>query len=114
MLWISERGVHPGAHTLPFVAQVLEATPALGGDVVVDALASLDALAPRLESAAFLEPVQHGIDDSLAEPDGFARNEAHGFDDLVAVHVARREQSQNQELGHSAHERWIRLRHNFP
>src|SRR6185503_3357298 len=117
MLWVSagavavQRGVDAQADALPLVAQVLEPSFALRRYRVIDALAAVHALAARLQRAAFLERVQHGIDHAFAEPDGFGRDEAHRFHYFVTVHLAAALHSQNDQLRHAGQERRIRLCH---
>ena len=55
--------------------------------------------------------MQYRVNHALAENDGLACDEAHGLDELVAVHLPVREQAQYEKLGNSAHERRIRLGH---
>src|SRR6188508_1287338 len=106
-----ERGIDARTDALPLAAQVLEPPLALRRHRVVDALASVDAFAARLQRAAFLERVQDRVDDALAEADGLARDEAHRFDDLVAVHLTPAQHSQNEQLRHTGQEWRIRLCH---
>src|SRR5688572_27729003 len=106
-----ERRVDAGADALPLVAQVLEPALALRRDRVIDALASVDGLAARLQRTAFLERVQDRVDDALAEADGLARDEAHRLDDFVTVHLAPAQHSQNEQLRHTGQEWRIRLCH---
>src|SRR5215468_1744031 len=96
MFRVSERGVDAVAHAFPLVAQVLEPSAALRRDGVVDALAAIDALALGLQRAGLLETVQDGVDHAFAEADRFGGHEPDGLDDLVAVHLAIREHSQNE------------------
>ena len=97
-----QSGVHTRAHALPLPAQVLEPPLALGGDRVVHALAAIHALAASLQCPAFLERVEHGIDDAFAKADGLARDEAHGFDDFVAIHLAAAQHPKDKKLGNAA------------
>src|SRR5687767_2403304 len=90
---------------------MLEAPLAFSRDRVIDPLAPVHALATRFERAAFLERVQHGVDHAFTEADGLARDEAHRFDDFVAVHLATAQHSQDEQLRHAGQKWWIRLRH---
>jgi hypothetical protein len=96
---------------LPFAAQVFEPALSLRRKRVINPRAAVDLFAPRLEGAGLFERMQNWVDDAFAEADGFARDETHGFDDLIAVHLAAREQPQHQQLRHTAHEWGVRLRH---
>src|SRR5262245_21209633 len=107
MFWISagsvavERRVDARADALPLVAQVLESALALRRHHVIDALASVDALAARLQRAAFFERVQDRVNHAFAEPDGLARDETHRLDDFVTVHLTPAQHSQNEQLRHT-------------
>src|SRR5688572_773234 len=115
MFWTAvraiERGVDARADAFPFVAQVLEPPLALRRDGIVDAFAAIHALAARLQRAAFLERMQHGVDDALTEADGLVGDEAHGLHDFVAVHFPAAQHAEHQEFGHACQEWRVRLRH---
>src|SRR5688572_12484674 len=106
-----QRRIDAGADALPFVAEMLEPTFTFRRHGVIDALAAIDAFAARSQRPAFLEGVQHGVDDTFAEPDRFLRDEAHRFDDLVTVHLAAAQHSEHEQLRDAGQEWRIRLRH---
>src|SRR5215471_10278972 len=95
MFRVSQGGVDAVSHALPLVAQMLETAAAFRRDGVIDALAAIHALALRLQRAELLETVQHGVDHAFTEADRLGGHEPHGLDDLVTVHLAIRQHSQD-------------------
>src|SRR5690606_6792330 len=97
--------------TSPVIGEMPEPASSLRRDHVVDACTPLDGASPSLYEPALLEQMQRWIQHTLADRDCFGREHANRPRKLVAVHLTRIEELQDQERGDAGHERGGRRVH---
>ena len=95
----------------PLFGEIGEAPSTGGRDRVVDALATVNQLAPGSQCPGLFECMECRVNDALANPDGLSRDQPDLADDFVTVQLVVGQQSQYQQLRDPCHEGGIRSAH---
>jgi hypothetical protein len=109
--WSFNSSVDSAADAIPLARQSIVAAVSLGGQAVVNTRPAIDGLTPRFHGSTLFQTMEHRIDDTFTEGNGFAGHELYGAYDFVAVHLLAAEKAQYQKLRNAAHEWGISLCH---